>query len=509
MNNTTNNERIAKNTLFLYIRTLLLMCISLYTSRVILNVLGVENYGIYNAVGGVVTMFSVISGALSSAISRYITFELGSGDTNRLQKIFSMSINIQIGISVIIFILGELIGVWFLNYKMNIPVNRILAANIVLQCSLVTFIINLISIPYNACIIAHEQMKAFAYISLLEAILKLFSVYCLVTLPFDYLSMYAILVLFVSIIIRFIYGFYCKKHFSESRYKFTYNKNLLKEMISFAGWSFFGNAAYIFNTQGVNILMNIFFGVTFNAARGIVTQVESTILQFVNNLTTAINPQITKSYATGELDYMVSLVFRGTKYAYYLLYLIILPIILEANQILNIWLGFVPKETPIFLRLALIGSLMFILGNTTVTAISATGNIKKYQIWITTIGCLVFPLTWIGYKLGLPAYISYIIYIIIYFCLVFVRLYLFREQFHYPIILFLKKVFFKITNISVISLIVPLIICRILEESVFRLIVTFLICFISTGTTIFIIGLEKNEKDFFIKKVKSVMFLRF
>lgn len=502
MNNIVNNKRIAKNTLLLYIRTLLLMAISLYTSRVILKILGIENYGIYNVVGGVVTMFAVVSGALSSAISRYITFELGKGEITNLQKVFSMSINIQIGISIIVFILGELVGGWFLNYKMNIPIDRITAANFVLQCSLITFIINLISIPYNACIIAHEQMGAFAYISLLEAILKLLSVYVLATFSYDKLSMYAILLVFISIIIRFIYRYYCKKHFPESHYKFIFDKKLLREMISFAGWSFLGHAAYIFNTQGVNILMNLFFGVSFNAARGIVTQVESAVLQFVNNFTVAVNPQITKSYASGDLNYMFTLVCKGTKYAYFLLLIIVLPIIFESNQVLQIWLGIVPNEAPTFLRLALIGSLMFILGNTIVTAVSATGRIKKYQTWITTIGCLVFPLTWAGYKLGLPAYASYIIYTFIYFCLIFVRLYLFQELFHYSIRIFIKQVLLRLAGVSIISIILPLIVFNILNESILRFIITFITCLISTFISIYCIGLDYKEKLFFIERIK-------
>lgn len=325
INNIENNKRIAKNALLLYFRTFFTMAVALYTSRVILKVLGIEDYGIYNVIGGVVAMFSAISGTLSSSISRFLTYELGENKSERLNRIFSTSVNIQVIISIIIILTGEIVGVWFINYKMQIPAERLIAANWVFQCSLFTFIINLISIPYNACIIAHEKMSAFAYISILEVTLKLVIVYSLLISPYDKLITYAILLTVVSLFIRSTYSIYCKRHFTECKYHLSYEKKLLKEMLSFAGWSFLGNSAYIFNTQGINILINIFFGVTLNAARGITTQVEGAIMQFVNNFTMAINPQITKSYASGEKDYMFSLICQGAKYSYILLLFFVIP----------------------------------------------------------------------------------------------------------------------------------------------------------------------------------------
>jgi len=253
-----NNKRIAKNTILLYFRTIFIMIITLYTSRVVLNQLGVENYGIYNVVGGVVAMFAVISSALSSAISRFITFELGRGNLNKLKVIFSTSVNIQLVISLIVLTFGEIIGVWFLNYKMMIPEERLVAANCVLQCSLITFCIGLISVPYSALIVAHERMSAFAYISIFEAMMKLAVCYLLVVSSWDKLISYALFMLFVSLTVRFIYGMYCSRHFEESHYLFVYDKRLFREMISFAGWTFFTNIAWVFNTQGINLLVNVF-----------------------------------------------------------------------------------------------------------------------------------------------------------------------------------------------------------------------------------------------------------
>lgn len=508
MSNTAaeNNKRIVKNTLLLYFRTFLTMTIALYTSRVILNVLGVSDYGIYNVVGGVVAMFSVISGTFSSSISRFITYELGSKNSERLQKIFSTSLNIQLIIAAIIILIGELIGVWFINYKIQIPTERLIAANWVFQCSLFTFVINLISIPYNACIIAHEKMSAFAYISILEATLKLIVVYLILLSPLDKLITYSILLFLVALTIRSTYGFYCKRHFNECRYHLIYDKQLSKEMLSYAGWSFFGNSAYMFNTQGVNILINLFFGVTFNAARGIATQVETSIMQFVYNFTVAINPQITKSYASGDKGYMFTLMCRGAKYSYFLLLFFAIPFILEANTILKLWLKVVPEYAPIFLQLTMFGSMAVILGNTMLTAISATGNIKFYQIWVTIVGCLVFPLTWVAYKLGCSVETAYILYAIIYFILIFVRLYFVKKQLKFPVSVFIKQVLIKILIVSIIAFIIPTVINHYVPASTGRLILTIFSSTVSSISSILIFGLDPIERYAIFTKIKKITY---
>lgn len=507
MSNTAeNNKRIVKNTLLLYFRTFLTMTIALYTSRVILNVLGVSDYGIYNVVGGVVAMFSVISGTFSSSISRFITYELGSKNSERLQKIFSTSLNIQLIIAAIVILIGELIGVWFINFKMQIPTERLIAANWVFQCSLFTFVINLISIPYNACIIAHEKMSAFAYISILEATLKLIVVYLILLSPLDKLITYAILLFLVALTIRSTYGFYCQRHFNECKYQLIYDKQLSKEMLSYAGWSFLGNSAYMFNTQGVNILINLFFGVTFNAARGIATQVETSIMQFVYNFTVAINPQITKSYASGDKEYMFSLMCKGAKYSYFLLLFFAMPFILEANTILKLWLKVVPEYAPIFLQLTMFGSMAVILGNTMLTAISATGNIKFYQIWVTIVGCLVFPLTWVAYKLGCSVETAYILYAIIYFTLIFVRLYFVKKQLGFQVSVFIKQVLIKILLVSIIASIIPIFISHYVPASSGRLILTIFSSTISSISSILIFGLDHTERYTILTKIKEITY---
>ncbi|WP_299169656.1 oligosaccharide flippase family protein [uncultured Bacteroides sp.] len=500
-----NTKRIAKNTLILYVRTLFTMLVSLYTSRVILNTLGVSDFGISNVVGGVVGMFSVISGSLSSSISRFITYELGHGDINKLKRIFSTSVNIQIGIALIIVILAECIGVWFVNHKLNIPAGRLVAANWVFQCSLLSFAIGLISVPYNACIIAHERMSVFAYMSILETILKLAIVYMLFISPYDKLISYAVLFVVVSFIMRLIYGWYCNKHFVESHYEFIYDRPLIKEMTGFAGWSFFGNTAYMFNTQGVDMLINIFFGVTLNAAKGVASQVQNAVMQFVGNFTVAINPQITKSYASGDREYMNKLVCRGARFSYFLLLIFAVPIVCEADYILYLWLKTVPEYAPIFLRLILFGTLMAILGNTMLTAIQATGNIRRYQIWITIAGCFVFPLTWIAYKLGFPPETTYIIYIIIYFLLNFIRVYIAKGLMDFPVRLYLFDVIFRVVIVSIVAFIFPLLVIRYFEPGFLRLCISCIAGLISSLLTINILGLEHVEREMIYKKVSHLL----
>lgn len=300
-NASENNKRIARNTLLLYFRMLFMMAVSLYTSRIVLNALGVEDFGLYNVVGGVVAMFSLLSGSLSTAISRFITYELGKGQQGNLNKIFSSAVTIQLILAGIIILFAELIGVWFLNTQMTIPASRLLASNWVFQISLLTFVINIISIPYNACIIAHEKMSAFAYISILEAMGKLITAYFITISPMDKLIFYSLLMCGIALLVRFTYGYYCKNHFYECNYHFSWDKQLLKQMFSFAGWNFIGTASAVLRDQGGNILINIFCGPIVNAARGIAFQVNNAVLGFVSNFMTALNPQITKSYPLAEL----------------------------------------------------------------------------------------------------------------------------------------------------------------------------------------------------------------
>ena len=504
-----NNKRIAKNTLLLYVRMLFMMAISLYTSRVILSTLGVEDYGIQNVVGGVVAMFSVLSGSMSSSISRFITFELGRGEIGRLKTVFSTGVNVQLGMSLLVMVVAEAVGVWFLNCKMNIPAERMVAANWVFQCSILTFVLNLMSVPYNAAIIAHEKMSAFAYISVIEVTLKLIIVYMLIISPFDRLITYSVLLMCVGALIRFIYGYYCKRHFEECTYHFVYDKAVLKSMTSFAGWNFLGNGAYMLNTQGVNILMNMYFGVAVNAARGVATQVDVALKQFVNNFTTAVNPQITKSYAQGDLKSMHKLVCRSAKFSAFLMLFFAVPIILETDTILTLWLKNPPAYASIFLKWIIISSFMdTVLANSLVTSMFATGDIKRYQIIVTIVGCLVFPLSWLAFQLGFEPQVGYILYFIIYTILLFIRLYLLRDMVKLPIMMYVREVLFRLLPTIAICFASSSLLLFVMGEGFIRLVLITLLNLIITSITIYFIGFEKSEKTYFNTFLSKIPILK-
>lgn len=498
-----NNKRIAKNTLLLYFRLLVTMCVSLYTSRVILNALGIEDYGIYNVVGGVVAMLSLFTNSISAAVSRFFAFALGKKDLVKLNSVFSTSMNIQLILAVIIIIIAEVLGFLFLN-KLNIPVERVNSAQYAFHFIVISFAISLISVPYRAAIIAHEKMSVFAYVSILEAVLKLTIAFLLSISSYDKLITYAILLTVVAVIIRIIYGVYCRVYFNECRYHFSFDKMMLKEMSGFAGWNFLGSGAYLFNTQGVNIVSNLFFGVTTNAARGITNQVEGIVKQFVTSFTTAINPQIIKSYAAGNLEYMHSLVCRGAKFSYLLMLFFVIPLMFEAETVLSLWLKNYPPEAPIFLKLSLIGTMFDILGNSTANAAWATGNVKRYYIIVSSVGCLVFPLSWISFTFGCKAYFSYIVFAIIYAIVMFVKVYIIKDLVRFPAKRFITDVLFRIIPVTALSLIFPSIFFFGLNQYYLaRFAVVTVISIISVAIFTFIIGLTKGERNTIVNTFKE------
>ena len=499
-----NNKRIAKNTLLLYFRMLFMMVVSLYTSRVILNALGVEDFGIYNVVGGVVAMFTVISGSLSAAISRFITYELGKGDQSKLNKIFSASVTIQLLLSLIIVVLIESVGVWFLNAKMTIPAERMTAANWVLQFSIVTFVIGLISVPYNAAIIAHEKMSAFAYISILEAIGKLAIAFFIMWSPIDKLIYYAILMCTVAVIVRLTYGHYCKKHFTECTYHFHWDKDILKQMFGFAGWNFIGASSVVFRDQGGNIILNIFFGPTVNAARGIANQVNTAITGFVQNFMTALNPQITKSYASGDGEYMMTLIFQGARLSFYMLLLLSLPVLINTHYILVIWLKIVPEHAVLFVRLIMIFAMCESISNPLITAMLATGKIRNYQIVVGGLQLLNLPLSYICLKTGFVPESILVVAIIISLACLFARLYMLRGMIGLSSILYMKNVFLNVLVVALLSTIIPYMLFCYMKETFFSFIIITLIAVLCTLVVEFYIGCNQKERFFVLNKVRNI-----
>ena len=498
-----NNKRIAKNALLLYFRLLITMGIGLYTSRVVLNALGVNDYGIYNIVGGVVAMLSMFTSSLSAATSRFFAFTLGKQDERKLKSVFSTSINIQILMAITIVVVAEILGYFFLN-RLNIPVDRFAAAYWIFHFAILSFAINVISVPYNSAIIAHERMSAFAYISILEAFLKLIVAFLISVSTYDKLITYALLMAVVAVTVRVTYGIYCRLNFKECRYRFVFDKSLFKDMLGFAGWNFFGSGAYLFNTQGVNIVTNIFFGVVTNAARGITNQVESVVKQFVTSFTTAINPQITKSYAAGNLDYMHSLVCRGAKFSYLLMLFFVIPLMFEADTVLSLWLKKYPPEAPLFLKLSLIGTMFDMLGNSTANAAWATGNIKRYYIIVSSVGCLVFPLSWISFALGCDAYFSYVIFAVIYAIVMLVKVYIIKDLVKFPVKRFFTEVLLKIILTTLFAFVLPSVAYySLIDHGICRFFVVVIVSEISIICSILTFGLTKGERETIIKTFKE------
>lgn len=501
----SNNKRIAKNTLLLYFRMLLTMVVSLYTSRVVLGALGVEDYGIYNVVGGVVAMFSMLSGSLSAAISRFITFELGKGDKEKLARVFSSSVTIQVGLCAIVLILAETVGLWFLNNKMVIPESRTYAANWVYQLSLLTFVINLVSVPYNAAIIARERMSAFAYISIFEAVSKLIVAYCIIISPIDKLILYAIMLATIAIIIRIIYGVYCKKRFEECTYHFIYDPDLLKQMFGFAGWNFIGASSALLRDQGGNIVINLFCGPVVNAARGIAFQVNAAIHSFVSNFMTALNPQIAKSYASGDRQYMMTLLFQGARLSYYILLLLSLPVIINTHYILHLWLGQVLDHTVLFVQLVLVFGMCESISSPLVTAMLATGKIRNYQLVVGGCQMMNLPISYILLRLGaIPETVLIVAIAISQVCLA-TRLYMLRRLIGLKAKDFMVKVYFNVILVSLLSAILPVLLSVYLQESLLEFMV---LCVVSVSATMlveFYIGCTKNERQFVITRVKKII----
>lgn len=498
-----NNKRIARNTALLYFRMLLTMTVSLFTVRIVLNTLGAIDYGIYNVVAGIVMMFSFMSNTMASASQRFFAFELGRNDIAQLKKTFSLTISIYGLIAIIVLVLAESVGIWFLNTQMVIPAERLNAANWVYQFAIFSFMITIITIPYNAVIIAHEDMKIYAYISIIEVVLKLVIVYVLVYFSFDKLKLYAVLMFFVTCIITFIYKFVCKRRYVESRFKFYWDKELFNILLSYSGWTLFGASAAIFKNQGINILLNIFFGPIVNAARAIAYQVNSAVNQFVLNFFTAVRPQIIKYYASNEKDKMLKLIYQSSKFSYFLLFILSMPILLETNYILTLWLKETPQYVVVFTRLIIICALIDSLSYPLITAAQATGRIKKYQIIVGGTLLLNLPITFIFIKLGFLPQVAFYIAIAISIITLFFRLFLLKEMVGLSIKKYLGRVILVVMGASIIAYIIPLIIYINMNEWLLRFLVVGIVGLLTSLLAIYNIGLTKKEQQFLLQIIYS------
>jgi len=500
MNSVDNNKRIAKNTVLLYFRMLFTMAVSLYTSRIVLNILGIADFGIYNIVGGVVVLFSFLNSAMSSATQRFLNFEIGKNDIVRLKKIFCISMNVHISIAFIVIILAETVGLWFVNTQLNLPLNRMNAANWVYQFTILTFILSIIQVPYNATIIAHERMSFYAYVSIIEVSLKLLVVILLQYIGFDKLKLYAVLICAVTLIVITVYKIYCNKKFESSRYSFIWDAPLYKQLLSFSGWSLFGSLANVGKTQVVNIFLNIFCGVFVNATMGITNQVSATLNGFVANFQLAFNPQIVKSYAANEKGYLMKLIFQTSKYSYFLLYILSLPILLNTDYILKLWLKIVPEYTVEFCQLTIIYLLIESISGPLWMSIQATGKIKKYQIVISSLLILNVPISYILLKLNFVPYS--VLWVNIGLCIIalFVRILFLKSQIDLQIMLFFKDVLLTIIVVTILSIPLPLILSHYLN-GFGGFILSSGVAFISVGILVYFIGFKIKERQFLKNRI--------
>lgn len=441
MDTKTSNRQIAKNTIFLYLRMFVTIIVNFYTIRLLWKVLGIDDYGVYNVVGGIVLMFAFLNNAMVASSQRFISYAIGEKNIYRLKKTFSISLIIHLLIALLVLVLAESIGLWFINNKLNIPSHMMVSANWVYQCSLFSFIFTIVSVPYNACIVAHEHMKIYGYFGILEVFLKLVIVLLISWIPYNPLISYSVLLLCLSFLMRLLYSMYCRYKFIECHFKYYTDKQLIKKMFSFAGWSFLGNMGFSVRDQGINIILNIIFNVAINAAKGIANQVSNITNGFVTSFTMAINPQLTKRYATGHISEMMELLFNGCKYSLLLMSMIVIPLFFATPTILNLWLGDVAPYTIGFLQLGLIMVLIDSVVSPITTSLQATGKIRKFQIVISCIMVSNIPLAWCILKIIPNPYIVMYVTIFTSILALLARLKILHELIKFSYVKFIHTVY--------------------------------------------------------------------
>ena len=488
-------KRIAKNTLVLYFRMFITMVVGLYMARVVLSALGEIDYGIYGVVATFVTSFGIISGAMATATQRFLSFEIGKTEDSNVKAVFSTAIVIHLRLAAVVLVVGEIIGVWFLNFHMNFPPERYEAANWVFQLSLLTFVVNIYSVPYNAALVAYEKMTAFAYVAILEVVLKLIVAIVISYSDGDRLILYAILIAAIAVVVRIIYGIYVKTHMPECRCTWRLNKSYSKEMTSFVGWNLVGSLANTAKDQGVNIVLNLFFGAAVNSARAIAYQVMGAISAFATNFQMALNPQIIKSYAAGETDDMFKLVFRGSKFSYMLLLMLSLPVIIEAEYILDLWLVDVPEHTVMFLRLVLCTVLIDSLSNALVTAMHASGKVRDYQIVVGGISLLTLPTVYVALSMGnSPEWALAIGLAFAIVCHV-ARLIMLRISIDLDIAEFICKVTLRVGATTIVAAIAPTLLYMSCDVNIVTFIAVCATAVASTAVSAFLIGIDSKERS--------------
>lgn len=498
-----NTRRIAKNTLMLYFRMFFMMLLGLFTSRIVLESLGETDYGVYNVVGGVVSMFSIISGALATAVGRFITFELGKSDGSRLNLVYSTAVTVQLIIALIVMLLAEPTGLWFIEQRMTIDPARIPAARWVLHFSVLSFVINLMSVPQMALITAHEKMSVYAAIGILDGLLRFGTALTVMWSGCDHLVLYAVLMSLSVLVVRLAYSIYCRRHFSQLRYSPVLERPLLKEMFSFAGWNFIGVTSGVLRDQGGNILINIFFGPVANAARGIALQLNAVVHGFVTNFMTAVNPQITKSYAAGEHEYMFSLMRKASRMSFYLLFVIALPVIFNASDVLALWLKDVPPGAPVFLQLFLVFTLSEAISQPLITSMYATGKIRNYQIIVGGLQMLNLPVSYLCIRLGAPAESTVVVAIVFSQICLAARLYMLHDMIGLRVKEFIIRVYMNVICVAILGLVLPMAASFILPDDNIGFVIKVPVCIASACLSVWFAGCSREERHYILEIVKN------
>lgn len=497
------NKRVVKNTIFLYIRTFVSMIISLYTSRKILEALGVSDFGIYNVVGGVISMLTFLNGSMSVATQRFLTVELGRKDKGNYSRIFNMAMLIHLGLAALVLIAAETVGLWFVNTYLNIPAGRMSAANWVYQASVLSTILSILQTPYHASIVSHEHMHIYAYVGLGESFGKLFLVFLLVVYPYDRLIFWGFIMFFFQFLMAIIYRVYCIRQFPECKLLLKWDSSVFNSMLKFTGWNMFGTVAWLLKDQGVNILMNMFSGPVANAARGVSGQVSGAVQSLTSGFQSAVNPQITKRYAANDTEATCRLLCESSKISYFLVFIIALPVIIEADFILKIWLVEVPSMASLFTRIILMESLLSAIGNPMITSLMATGNIKWYQIVVGSSLLLIVPVAYVFLKLGFPIETALIVSALFILFGDILRVIFCKKQLGLSLRLFGSKVMQPIIIVTVLSFVLPLFIHYKMPEGWCRLIVSTVVSCVVVVVLIYTIGLTATERNFIVSGVVS------
>jgi len=500
-NISSRSKKVAKNTLLLYFRMLVLMFIGLFTSRIVLKALGVDDYGTYNVVYSIIMMFNVLASSISGSVSRFLAFEIGSGDTDRLKKVFSGAVRIQVGLCILMVLLAETLGLWYFFNKVDISPDRMEAAMWVFQSSVVLLGIQLMSIPFNCAIIAHEDMKIFAWISLLEGFLKLSMALLLLLDWEDKLIIYAVLMAVVAFVIRITYAAYCRKNYDEVKNRAKTDAQTVKAMLSLGAWSFTAQGVGVFNTHGINLLANNFFGVAFNAARGVAGQIENITRQFVSNFLTALNPLITKTWAEENHEYCFELVRKGCKYSILVCLLFAVPFLFESDFILDLWLVEVPDSAAVFTSLAILCVLADMMSNSLSQLVIAKGKVGVYYLITSAVSALTFILSWMAFKMGHPAYVCYCISIVVFSLISLIRLFAVKILCGFPIKAFLTETALPTLAVCLGSVGLTWLPYHFMAESVLKSIICIATALVAVCLLSFFIALTAGERKYLTDKL--------